>query len=439
MALMIGSSALHANEYSLSPIEELGEAIFHDTNLSINKNQGCVSCHDPKKGWSAGISEFNIDGTVHEGSIKRAFGNRKPPSSAYATLSPRFYADFGKRLIGEVNPNLADSPRFIGGNFWDGRATGWKLGNSAADQSQGPFLNPVEHALPNPACVVQRVCKSSYVELFDTVWSPKICSNVETKLLVDFCEVDDFGSYPPPMQNLVSQAYDRVALSIAAFEGSKASNAYTSKVDAFRAGMASFTDQEERGRIIFRDEAKCVSCHTGAKGPGGAHPLLTDFSYSNIGTPPNPENPSSEIDLGLGGFLETVPGYADYADDNMGKMKVPTLRNVALGSCEDAKNMGQQKKCINKTYMHNGYFKSLKSVVHFYNTRDSKDVCEDIGIIDATEEVALANNCWPKPEVDKNVETNIMGGLEVELTEEDEDALVAFMQAMSDGYFERED
>jgi len=46
---------------------------------------------------------------------------------------------------------------FIGGNFWDGRATGEKLGNPAADQAQGPFLNPKEQALPNAACVVYRV------------------------------------------------------------------------------------------------------------------------------------------------------------------------------------------------------------------------------------------------------------------------------------------
>jgi cytochrome c peroxidase len=33
---------------------------------------------------------------------------------------------------------------FEGGNFRDGRPTGEKLGNPAADQAQGPFLNPVE-------------------------------------------------------------------------------------------------------------------------------------------------------------------------------------------------------------------------------------------------------------------------------------------------------
>ena len=72
------------------------------------------------------------------------FGDRKPPSAAYATVSPIFHED--KKGL------------FIGGNFWDGRATGEVLGNPAADQAQGPFLNPVEQALPDSACVVYRVC-----------------------------------------------------------------------------------------------------------------------------------------------------------------------------------------------------------------------------------------------------------------------------------------
>ena len=49
----------------------------------------------------------------------------------------------------------------MGGNFWDGRTTGEKLENPTADQAQGPFLNPVEQALPDSACVVYRVCTAN--------------------------------------------------------------------------------------------------------------------------------------------------------------------------------------------------------------------------------------------------------------------------------------
>ncbi len=185
-------------------------------------------------------------------------------------------------------------------------------------------------------------------------------------------------------------------------------------------------------------------CHRGSP-PTGPSPLFSDFGYDNLGVPKNPLNPflldnPGWVDPGLGGFLATleatVPDYAALADANLGKHKVPTTRNVALGSCEAAE---PGEPCIEKAYMHNGYFKTLKQVVHFYNTRDVKDRCEDLGIYDATVDVAMANDCWPAPEVGENVVVHdslgnvIVGNLG--LTEAEEDALVALMKAMSDGYW----
>ena len=151
--------------------------------------------------------------------------------------------------------------------------------------------------------------------------------------------------------------------------------------------------------------------------------------------PKNPLNPflldnPGRVDPGLGGFLATVPVYAAAAEANLGKHKVPTTRNVALGSCEAA---AEGAPCVEKAYMQNGYFKTLKQVVHFYNTRDVKPRCETLGIFDATVDVAMANDCWPAPEVEENVNTALLGNLG--LLEEDEDALVALMKAMSDGYW----
>jgi cytochrome c peroxidase len=122
---------------------QLGKAIFFDKNLSLNRNLSCASCHDPAVGFTGPDSLINLHGAVYEGSIAGAFGNSKPPSSAYTTMSPKLHLD---ATMG-----------WVGGNFWDGRATGAKLGNPAADQAQGPFLNPKEQALPDSACVVYRV------------------------------------------------------------------------------------------------------------------------------------------------------------------------------------------------------------------------------------------------------------------------------------------
>jgi hypothetical protein len=61
-----------------------------------------------------------------------------------------------------------------------------------------------------------------------------------------------------------------------------------------------------------------------------------------------------------------------------------------------------------------------------------KVTCESLGIDDATVEVALANDCWPEPEVAATVNKDELGDLGLSTAEEL--ALVAFMMAMSDGY-----
>jgi len=362
--------------------EQLGKLIFFDEDLSLNENQSCASCHAPDVGWTGPLSDVNAHGVVYQGSVPGAFGDRKPPSSAYATLSPIFSMD--KKGL------------FVGGNFWDGRATGEKLGNPAADQAQGPFLNPMEQALAAPADVVMKVCAASYGDLFREVWGEEMCDPANA-----------------------GAAYDAVGLSIAAYEGSPEVNAFTSKYDYSLINRAKLTKEERLGFALFQGKGKCKLCHISS----GGQPLFTDFTFDNLGIPKNPENPfyvthPLYIDRGLGGFLASRADYAAFADDNMGKHKVPTLRNVDLRPSED----------FVKAYGHNGYFKSLWGIVHFYNTRDILDTCPG----NYTEAQALAANCWPAPEVAENVNMAELGDLG--LTNAEEHAIVAFLKTLSDGY-----
>ena len=138
VAFLVSQRELRAQ--SLTPIEQLGKSIFFDQRLSINQNQSCAACHGPAVGWTGPVSATNTGGSVYEGSIDGRFGDRKPPSSAYATQSPVLHFQSKGDL-------------WLGGNFWDGRATGAKPSNPAADQAQGPFLNPAEQALRDSACV----------------------------------------------------------------------------------------------------------------------------------------------------------------------------------------------------------------------------------------------------------------------------------------------
>jgi cytochrome c peroxidase len=354
-------------------MEQLGKAIFFDTNLSLNNNQSCASCHDPAAGWTGPASSVNALGAVYEGSITGAFGNRKPPSAAYASLSPIFHID--KKGL------------WIGGNFWDGRATGEVLGNPAADQAKGPFLNPVEQALGSPADVVAKVCASSYQTLFIQVWGATACD---------------------PANALA--AFDQIALSIAAYEGSYEVNAFSSKYD-----LNKLTKEEKKGLSIFKGKGKCKLCH-----PVGKNALFTDFTFDNLGIPPNPSNPASAgfVDPGLGGFLMSIGYDEDVYSSEWGKHKVPTLRNVDL----------RPSAGFVKAYGHNGYFKTLEGIVHFYNTRDVLPTCPGA----YPEAQALAAGCWPAPEVAENVNTAELGNLG--LSAEEENALVAFLKTLSDGY-----
>jgi hypothetical protein len=112
----------------------------------LRGNQSCAACHAQRVGWTGDLQDVNAGSSVYEGSVLGLFGNRKPPAAAYA-MAPVL------EMIVEDG-----EPLFVGGHFWDGRATGERLGDPIAEQAQGPFVNPVEQALPDTACVVHRVC-----------------------------------------------------------------------------------------------------------------------------------------------------------------------------------------------------------------------------------------------------------------------------------------
>ena len=394
--LLVGSIGPVAAQEAPSSAD-LGEAIFFDIALSLNGNQSCASCHDPDWGWTGPDSAINNGGGVYEGSIAGRFGDRKPPSSAYATVSPIFHVD--------------KKGTFVGGNFWDGRATGEVLGNPAADQAQGPFLNPAEQALPDSACVVYRVCNPSYPVSFEAVWGEEACdiawpANVD----ITCSTVGTTVSLSAGDRHKSDEAYDNVALSIAAFEDS--TNTFSSRFDTEK-----LTKEEKKGLALFKGKAGCKACHP----VSGQFPLFTDFTYDNLGIPVNPDNPafvadSGFRDAGLGLFLKNSSYDEEVYEDEWGKVRVPTLRNVDLRPTDaDIKSFG-----------HNGYFKSLEGIVHFYNTRDVKDPCPGL----FTEADALAADCWPAPEEADNVNTDELGDLG--LSPSEEAAIVAFLRTLSD-------
>lgn len=272
-------------------------------------------------------------------------------------------------------PLFFDGALWIGGQFWDGRAP------TLVEQAKGPFLNPVEMNNTKEG-VVQAVRNAPYASLFRFVYGRQSLNDVET-------------------------AYALVAKAIAAFETTKPFSRFSSKYDFFLKGRAKLSAREQRGLALFNDPAKgnCAACHPSVSADGITPPLFTDFSYDDLGIPKNFEieeliGEPVPVDLGLG---NTVGPSED------GKFKVMTLRGIAQTA----------------PYGHNGYFKTLKDIVHFYNTRDLYPVCGPGGTPGA--------DCWPAPEVGVNVNTTEMGNLG--LTPAEEDDIVAFLLTLTDGYY----
>ncbi|WP_010583510.1 cytochrome-c peroxidase [Schlesneria paludicola] len=365
---LIAVSAGHAQD--LSPIEQLGKELFFDTNLSVPAGQACASCHAPETGFTGPSSDVNQQTGVYPGAEPSRFGNRKPPSVAYMSFSQK--REYKK-----------DDETWVGGQFWDGRA------DDLIAQAKGPFLNPLEMNNASAADVVNKVRRSNYRDLFDRVFGKK--------------SLDTQAS---------DTTFDQIARAIAAYESSREVNPFNSKYDAFLAKRVKLTPQEQRGLRLFADKANCTACHPHEMGQDGSPPLFTDFTYDNLGAPRNEKNPfyrapksvnadgAAYRDLGIGASVNDPAHY--------GKVKVPTLRNIAKKPSPD----------FVKCYLHNGTFKSLKEVVHFYNKRDQDP------------------DHFPPADVPETVNHKELGNLG--LTDEEEDDLIAFLGTLSDISIPRE-
>jgi cytochrome c peroxidase len=379
--LDVDQSRIRGINGKLNAKAELGRKIYFDMNMSEPAGmQSCASCHLPQMGFvgmgdvPGGTNTRGFRAGIGEGAVAGAFGGRKPPSAAYATFAPAFTFD-------------AINDEFTGGLFWDGRATGAVTGVPAGDQAIGPFLNPVEQNHPSQAAVLTKLMNDNkYVQMWSKAWGSSLKMDTPDEIAAN---------------------YKKIGLAIAEYEASAEVNQFTSKFDAVQRGQAQFTQLEQQGMNLFV-QAECDNCHT--MDPVGTTPaLFTDFSFENIGLPQNTEflslsrrNPAASLDGGLGARLAASgnPAWVALAADNMGAFKTPTLRNVAKGEA-------------NKRFMHNGVLKSLKEVVHFYNTRDT-------------------DPRWAAPEFPATMNTRRVGDLR--LTNAQEDAIVAFMRTLSDGW-----
>src|SRR4030088_3354956 len=262
--------------HKIQQIELLGKLMLYDKDLSVYRNEACAFCHMPETGFTGPVSELNRTTGAYPGSVRTRFSNRKPQTHAYAPLSPVLH----------YNPGQGD---LVGGNFWDMRATGRRLGNPAAEQAQGPPTNPGEMGLPDIACAVYRASQRPYRALFESVWGPQAFAIAWPADVEQVCARPGPppGGDPTPVhlgpldRGRAGTTFDQMAQSIAGYEASAEVTAFTSKFDAVVGKKAQFASQEQAGYDLFRGEAHCKDCHR--DGGPGEDPLFTDFTASNIG------------------------------------------------------------------------------------------------------------------------------------------------------------
>lgn len=347
---LLAVSCEHHQHSILHQKEKLGKLLFFDESLSSPAGQSCATCHDPDMGFADKHARI-----VSEGAVKGLFSCRNSMSICYAAYVP------------ELHYNTEDST-YAGGLFWDGRTA--NLQTQAGD----PFLNPVEMGMVDKESIVKLVKRADYYPLLTSIYG-------------DTENIDSL--------------YFRITDAIAAYEASEEVNPFSSKFDACQKGKYKMTDAEKRGLELFKDKGLCAECHIMEDDPRAGRPLFTDHTYDNLGFPRNPENPHyrvpakyfsmppDSIDRGLGMIVGK--------EEENGKFRVPTLRNIEKTA----------------PYGHNGYFKTLEEVVHFYNTR-------------------LINTSYPAPEYPATVNVEELGDLK--LTPQEEADIVTFLKTLTDGY-----
>ena len=447
-------------------VEALGELMNYDRRISPERNQACASCHMPYVAFSGPIPSVNLTMIAYPGTAHFRAGKRSAQRYPYAPFFPVLQYNQEQGL-------------FFGGNFWDSRATGYLLRNPDAHQAQGPPVDTQEMGNPDTACITFKLSKAVYRPLFELVWGKGSFDISFPANTADICATPGgaavFGGSATPVQLSAvdrirsNEVYNHWGQSIDAYEQSLQVSAFSSKFDAFLKGKYTLTANEKAGYDLFRGKGNCNSCHLDGRSTAPAptapasedtgvaaqvNPLFTCFGSANEGLPLNPRDaiyyqntPDSfgftanplgfgYRDLGLGTFLRSGPGswpnpnvtWRKFAPSVDGQMQVSSARNVAMTppQCPTTEAPGPY---FQKEFFHNGYIKSLKQLVHFYNTRDVYpfDVTSGHCPAGTTEKV----DCWPMPEVKNNLDmtTGKLG-----LTDLEENQIVAFLRTLTDGF-----
>lgn len=316
-------------------IPTLGRVLFYDTRMSINNSVSCATCHQQARAFADNVS-FS---TGFEG--KLTFRNSMPIQNLVLTGSPTFIL-FGPGSA-QSDSAIASMPIQFSSDtlslFWDGRV---KLLKAMVLR---PITNHVEMGITDLDALALKLSKI------------------------------------PDYQNLFSKAYGtaevtelKIAGALSAFlQNIKSDN---SPFDKIRLGGGTLPPAEEAGHQLFVQKYNCNSCHQVDAALNG---YQLGGSFVNIGL----DEKYADI-----GFADVTGNPAD-----VGKFKIPTLRNVALTA----------------PYMHDGRYSTLDEVLEHYST----------GIVN-------------HPNLDFRLKVSGNRALQMNITDDDKKSLIVFLNTLTD-------
>jgi cytochrome c peroxidase len=277
----------------------LGSQLFNDKRFSATGEVACATCHDAGKAF---------------------------------TDSPLKTSEGINKLTGTRNAPTVVNAAYFASQFWDGRSA------DLEDQSQHPFVNPVEMGLKDHEPILKIVRSDpTYVAGFK----------------------QSFGVEPAAI------TMDHVKKAIASFERTLVAGDSPFDRWYFGGDKTAMSEAAVRGFKVFLEDGRCVSCHTIEQD----HALFTDNRFHNIGAGINriqdkvPEIAPKFLEAKAKGVdvdkaVLSDPNSSELGRfavtdglDELGSFKTPTLRNVA----------------VTAPYMHDGSVKTLRDVVVHYN------------------------------------------------------------------------
>lgn len=358
-----------------SAVVALGRTLFFDVRLSGNRNISCGDCHYHRSASSDGRS-------LAVGQGARGVGTKRVQASG-KLLGRRAPALYNRALLGKL--------------FWDGR-----VGRSDTGALHAPVAIPAAfaeqvttplavQALIPPLLAEEMRGEPGSNELADAPSDEAVWTAIMKRLLADSNLRTLFGlAYPGTRADALH--FGHAARAIAAFEAQQWL-ALRTPLDAFLAGKdAALSVKAKRGAALFVGKASCVSCHSG--------PLLTDEKLHALATP------------------QIGPGFHEPQDDKGGgdyRFRTPPLRNVAIAG----------------PWMHDGCFTTLGAAVRHH--LDALRSLEGYSAAQLAPELQESVDEDPSRRAARAAALDPLLAQPVRLDAEELDALLAFLDALTDG------